>query len=103
MLLALLSASCGQGKIAGGEADGPRIFADVCARCHGDTGAPPPSLVMQYGVADLTREEMRAMSLSAVRQRISEGVVRKGMPAFGTALTKEQLDAVAEHVKSLAQ
>lgn len=60
-------------------------------------------MASQYGVPDLRRPEFhRDNDLAAVRKRIAQGSNRKGMPAFGTALLAEQLDAVAAYVKGFA-
>lgn len=104
-LLALLAQSgCGSDKIADGVVDGARIFAEACSRCHGSTGTPPPNMAAQYGVPDLRRPEFhRDNDVQKIRERIAQGSNRKGMPAFATALTAEQLDAVVAHVQGFAR
>ena len=93
---------CSGDKIADGAVDGARIYETACNRCHGSHGVPPPSMVMQLGVPDLTRPEMRARSRDEISKRIADGSSAKGMPAFGTALSKEQLEAITSHVISLS-
>ena len=41
----------------GGSIDGPKIFAQVCAACHGEHGKPPAAMVARLGVKDLTAPE----------------------------------------------
>lgn len=101
LTLATLAPGCDSSKIAGGEADGARIFAEACSRCHGSSGTPPPNMVAQYGVPDLRRPDFhRDNDLASIRKRIAQGSNRKGMPAFETAMSAAQLDAVAAHVKN---
>jgi mono/diheme cytochrome c family protein len=86
-------------KIADGEKDGARIYAQACARCHGPSGQPPPAMAMQYGVRDLTHDAVqKQMTIEQIRERVAAG--EKGMPAFKGMLDADQLDAVAQFVKT---
>lgn len=89
-------------KIADGAADGARIYTDACSSCHGAVGVPSPAMIMQYGVADLTTDEFKARATTAyIRERVSNGVGNKGMPAFASVLSDAQLDAIAAFVQTL--
>ena len=89
-------------RVAGGVADGSAVFLEACARCHGDHGVPPPAMAAQLGVRDLSDAGFQAgISDRALRQRIADGSQAKGMPAFSEILTEAQLDAVADHVRTL--
>ena len=96
-LLLVLLAAC-KGEVAGGRADGPAVFAEACARCHGDGGKPSPSLAQQLGVKDLTVTEL---TRERVEQQVRQGSENKIMPAFAGALTEDQIAAVAEYVLGL--
>lgn len=101
VLLVLWLAGCGR-DVAGGKANGPAVFAEVCARCHGSTGKPPPEMAAQLGVRDLTEQGLhQRMSLSDIRAVVARGKSGTAMPAFTGALTEEQIDAVAAHVHTL--
>jgi mono/diheme cytochrome c family protein len=90
------------GKVAGGEADGARIFAEVCSRCHGIGGEPSASMVARYGVKNLrSRRVQEEMSDAGIRTQILEGSANMQMPSFEGALTDEQIEAVIAHVRSL--
>jgi polyvinyl alcohol dehydrogenase (cytochrome) len=72
------------------ESLGAATFRTSCSSCHGTRGqgAIGPSLI---GVADrLTEEEHRSIVLDGVRQ----------MPAFGDALTEEEIDAVIQYERT---
>jgi mono/diheme cytochrome c family protein len=96
-LLAALGAC--KGEIAGGSADGARVFAEACAMCHGPTGKPNAAMVAQMGVRDLTAPDLRAR---ITRERVIDQVRRGSdngiMPAFGGKLSDPQIDAVADYV-----
>ena len=85
--------------IAGGKADGPAVFGEACARCHGDRGVPPPEIVRSVGAKDLTRTEL---DRDHVVTQIRQGSSNKIMPAFVDVLTAEQIEAVADYVMSLS-
>jgi mono/diheme cytochrome c family protein len=97
VLLTLVSGCAGE--VAGGKADGPAVFAEACARCHGDAGKPPASNVAQLGVKDLT---VTKLDRAHVEQQIRQGSANKIMPAFAGVLKEEQIAAVADYVLSLS-
>jgi mono/diheme cytochrome c family protein len=92
------------GKIAGGKADGARVFDEACARCHGSRGVPDPGMVAQIGVKDLTTDRVqRSFSDTDLRKQIIEGSVNMKMPSFGGALSDDQIAAVIAHVRTLGR
>ena len=99
VLLPLLFGGCDR-KIAGGKADGPAVFAEACARCHGDRGVPAPEIVRTVGAKDLTRTKLDREHVEA---QIRQGSANKVMPPFVDVLTPEQIDAVADYVVSLSE
>ena len=89
-------------EIAGGRADGAAIFAEVCARCHGPAGVPPPSEVARLGVKPLTSDRVqRDLTDADIRRQILNGSDNKQMPSFAGALSEAQVDAIVAHVRSL--
>ena len=89
-------------RIAGGRADGAAIFAEVCARCHGPDGVPPPSEVARLGVKPLTSERVqRELSDADIRRQILHGSDNKQMPSFAGALDDAQVAAIVAHVRTL--
>lgn len=100
--LALAQIGC-ERKIAGGEADGAKIFAEVCARCHGPRGEPNQSMIARYGVKNLRSHHVQAeMKDADIRRQILKGSKNKQMPSFQGALSDEQIDAVIAHVRTFA-
>jgi cytochrome c oxidase cbb3-type subunit III len=91
-------AGCTNG-IAGGAADGPKVFAEACAACHGPSGRPPEALVASLGVRDLTAPEFRArVSEQLVEHQVRTGAQNGKMPSFVGTLTDAQITAVAAYV-----
>ena len=98
----VLLAACDR-SIAGGEADGARIYAEACERCHGPSGTPDPGLRAQLGVKDLTEPELhQRLTDDDLRGQVRNGSVDKRMPAFGPeVLSDAQVDALVHHIRSL--
>lgn len=96
-------AACNR-EVAGGKADGPAVFREACARCHGESGAPSASLQAQLGVKDLTSPELQQrLTDDEIRKQIRVGSDNKRMPGFGTALTDAQIEALVDHVRSIGR
>jgi mono/diheme cytochrome c family protein len=96
-----LVAGCDR-TVAGGSTDGAKVFAAACATCHGATGKPPPQMVDQLGVRDLTGAEFKARrSKELVMGQVRRGSANGRMPAFTGALTEAQTDAVTAYVLGL--
>lgn len=100
---ALVFGAC-DGKIAGGSADGAKIFDEACARCHGARGVPDPGMVAQIGVKNLTTDRVQGSFTDAdLRKQIIKGSENMKMPSFEGALTDEQVAAVIAHVRTLGR
>ncbi len=102
VLFALILAGCGN-NVAGGTADGPTVFKEACARCHGDDGKPTESMTQTIHPRDLTAAEFRArVTPVLVENQIRNGSQNKLMPSFVGALSDAQIRAVAAYVASPA-
>jgi mono/diheme cytochrome c family protein len=103
VLPALFLATACRGEVAGGRADGPAVFAETCARCHGDGGKPSESMASQMHVRDLTDPAFRARaSIDLVEGQVRRGSENHVMPSFKGTLTDDQIHAVAVYVLTLA-
>lgn len=82
--LAVLVTACGSDVAA--DAPGPEIFAQTCARCHGDdlTGGIGPALGPGSNAATQPDEFLRTT--------IARG--RGRMPSFSRTLSEDQIDRV---------
>lgn len=74
---------------------GRTVYAQMCVACHGPEGGG--------GIGpNLTDDAwLHGGSAVAIHTTIAEGVLAKGMPAWGTMLRPEQVDAVTAFVLGL--
>lgn len=103
LLAIAVLAACdkGAGVAAGSSTDGAEIYRSVCAACHGAEGKPDDAMRARLAVRDLTGPEFRARAtVTLVESQVRNGSQNKLMPAFGGALTDEQIKAVASYVAS---
>jgi len=70
---------------------GAQLFSDNCAVCHGENGKAGMSGASDLSVSALTHENTVAVITSG----------RNTMRPFGSQFTKEEIEAIAQHVESL--
>ena len=94
-------AAVGQGlKVSAVEYEGWRQYSVNCARCHGQDVLPNPvaaNLLVSLGPNGPVNTPEK------FRQVTSEGRPDRGMPAFKSLLTPEQIDAIYAYVKGRAE
>jgi mono/diheme cytochrome c family protein len=96
LILALVACGGGEPGTSGPPgtsqaASGERIFRTHCTLCHGNDGALGLNQAKDLTVSELSRDEMIAM--------VTHG---KGtMMSYKNVLTKAEIEAVVEHVRSL--
>jgi len=87
-------------KVNRAEYDGWRQYSVNCARCHGQDVLPNP-------VAANLLVSLKAGGPfdppEKFREVVTKGRPERGMPAFGTLLTPEQIDAIYAYVKGRAE
>lgn len=90
---------------------GARLFAEHCAACHGIAGKPDPDSPVLAGFDTLPANFADALFNSREPERDWRLVVEHGgpalglseqMPAFGSALSAAEIEAVVRYAKSLA-
>lgn len=71
------------------------IFDESCSACHGDNGEGNigPNFTDEYFIHGTTKEEITKV--------ITEGVVAKGMAAWGNLLSEEEIDLMATYLLTL--
>lgn len=75
------------------------LFAHHCARCHGADGRGETSLGKTMNAPDFTDAEWQKEHASSRRLAESIASGRKGMPAFGKKLNREEIAALAAYVR----
>jgi len=92
------------GAVVAALADGAELYRKYCVICHGAEGRgdgmaaagfdPPPT--------DLTdAERMQQLTDERMREVLSGG--SGAMPGFGSTLTREELQAVADYIRTLSE
>lgn len=79
---------------------GEALYHANCAFCHGADGSGKNWIgqFMQPKARDLTQYSPRSMPLPRLTQRIREGLPGTSMPAWGSVLQPDEIDAVAAYV-----
>jgi high-affinity iron transporter len=83
--------------------DGAELYRNYCAVCHGAKGRGdgPAASSLDPPPPDLTdAERMQQLTDERLLEVLSEGTGT--MPAFGSMLTAEDLEAVAEYMRTLS-
>ena len=81
-----------------------KIYVEVCAQCHGDTGKGDGTEAMMYTVkpANFTEKHMMdSMTDGEIFYKITEG--RRPMPSFKNSLTEEQRWQLVHFVRTFAK
>lgn len=100
-LVAALALVACKADATDGSVEGPKIFATMCASCHGPTGKPTEAMAARLNVRDLTSAELRArVTPELVENQVRKGSANKLMPALEGALTDQQIKAVSAWVAS---
>lgn len=84
---------------------GQQIFAQHCASCHGVDGQGDGAVAIEAKLspADFTNAELFAdKTLQDTIQAIKTGNIEKMMPPWEAALKADEIERVAEYVRSLA-
>lgn len=95
--LAMLVLACGGGTTTssdgppGAGSRGEALFKTHCTLCHGKDGKLGVSGAKDLSVSSLTKEEMTAL--------VTNG--KGAMAAYKNVLTKAEIEAVVEHVRTL--
>jgi mono/diheme cytochrome c family protein len=87
-------------KVSQAEYDGWRQYSVNCARCHGQDVLPNPvaaNLLISLGPGGPIGSDQEFF------QVVNEGRLERGMPAFKTTLTPEQIRAIYAYVDGRAE
>jgi mono/diheme cytochrome c family protein len=86
-----------EGKASGA---GPGVFKAKCVACHGQDGSGSTAVGKSLKTADLRSAEVQKKSDTDLIQSITEG--KGNMPAFKSALSEDEIQAVLAHVRGFA-
>jgi len=93
--------------------DAEKLYANQCARCHGDTGRGdgPTHTMQRPWPRDFTTGQYKYRSTplytlplkSDVERTIAKGVLRTSMPPYENHLSKEEISALADYVLGMSK
>lgn len=89
------------GSNAAGTSKAAPLFKSKCAGCHGPDGKGQTAMGKMMKLKDLGSEEVQKLSDAEIHEIITKG--KKAMPAFGTKLSKEQIDELAAYVRDFGK
>ena len=81
--------------------DGAATFKAKCAMCHGADGTGKTAMGEKLKIRDLSSADVQKQSDADLTQVITKG--KEKMPAYDGKLTKEQIDQVLAHIRTLAK
>lgn len=81
--------------------DSAALFKEKCASCHGEDGAGNTPPGKQLKVRNLRSAEVQKQSNAQLAAVIAKG--KEKMPPFEKALSKEQINALVAHIRSLGK
>ena len=81
--------------------EGADLFKSKCAMCHGPDGAGKTMMGEKLKIPDLRSPDVQKKSDDELKAVIAKG--KDKMPAYGTKLSKEQIDKLADYIRDLAK
>jgi mono/diheme cytochrome c family protein len=81
------------------QSHGEPVFKKNCVMCHGADGTGKTKMGLKLGAADLTSNDVQALSDEARAQTVRNG--KDKMPPFEKTLTADEITSVIQYVRTL--
>ena len=82
-------------------ADGKQVYADNCAKCHGEDGKGKTKMGEKVGCKDYSTESIDAdKALKSVKEGLKDKDGKTQMKAFGETLSDDDIKAAIAHMKT---
>jgi mono/diheme cytochrome c family protein len=99
LTLSLLIVAASFAGLCFAQSPGEPVFKKNCVMCHGADGTGKTKMGQKLGAADLSSNDIQALSDEAIAQTVRNG---KGkMPAFEKTLSAEEITNVVQYVRTL--
>lgn len=82
-------------------ADGKQVFADNCAKCHGEDGKGKTKMGEKVGCKDYSVEAIKDdAAFKSVKEGMKDKDGKTQMKAFGEGLSDDDIKAALAHMKT---
>jgi cytochrome c553 len=77
------------------------VFADNCAKCHGEDGKGQTKMGQKMGCKDHSVEAVGPNAFKSVKEGLKDKDGKTLMKAYGESLSDADINAAIDHLKSL--
>ena len=100
-IIVLVTAFAFAAVLSAKAADGKQVYADQCAKCHGEDGKGKTKMGEKVGCKDYSVEAIKdEAAFKSVKEGMKDKDGKTQMKAFGESLSDADIKAVIAHMKT---